>query len=297
MPEEATELDAYKNSITKRLFIDTADDNYILARWCYFHALNVDFSWLAVHCLEKYMKAALLMNGHSAIGYTDTAGKKHEFSHNIVLLYERVCTFASELLPATLVKPNGVESAMWSAESVEAYLKRLYRDGNADNRYQLFGFAHHQGEVFKLDAMVFAVRRICVKLDSYVLNRRAREEIRRRNPNADPDFSERELLTRDPDHWSQIIGKLPDAVNGRRDEEVRRAALHQNFAFCKRGEEPDEIQFRAAASNSVLWQDIILPLGGDEHQKRRARALGRWTIDNIKLPRGVVRELEQAIAA
>jgi hypothetical protein len=296
MPEEVTELDAYKSSITKRFFIDTADDNYIVARWCYFHALNVDFSWLAVHCLEKYLKAALLLNGHSSIGFTDSAGKQRRFGHDIMLLYERVCTFASGLLPTMLIKPNGVYSAMWSPESVEAYLARLYRDGNADNRYQLLGFAHHPGEVFKLDAMVFAVRRICVKLDGYVFNRSAREEAKRCDLEANLDFSEREMLMRNLDHWNSIIGKLPDAVNGRRDEEVKRAALHQNFAFCKPGEEPDEIQFRSAASNSVLWQDIVHPAtSGDAQQKERARQLGRWTIDNIKLPRETVAELERAI--
>ena len=60
-----------------------------------------------------------------------------------------------------------------------------------------------------------------------------------------------------PDYWNSIIGKLPDALNDKRDEEVKNAALHQNFAFCKPGEEPEEIQFRSAASNSVLWQDTF----------------------------------------
>ena len=48
---------AAKHSIIKELFIATADDNYINARWCFHENLNVDFFWLAVHCLEKYLKA------------------------------------------------------------------------------------------------------------------------------------------------------------------------------------------------------------------------------------------------
>jgi hypothetical protein len=40
---------AAKHSIIKELFIATADDNYINARWCFHENLNVDFFWLAVH--------------------------------------------------------------------------------------------------------------------------------------------------------------------------------------------------------------------------------------------------------
>lgn len=296
MTDEPTELDAYKTSIVKRLFIDTADDNYIVARWCYFHALNVDFSWMAVHCLEKYLKAALLLNGHSAIGFTDSSRKKHKFGHDIVLLYERVCTFASDMLPTMLVKPNGVDSRMWLAESVDAYLRRLYRDGNAHNRYQLTGFAQHPGEVFKLDAMVFAIRRICLKLDAYVFPKHTREEAKRQNPEAKLDFSEREMLTKNPDHWNRIGGKLSDALDGKRGEDVKQTALHQNFAFCKAGEEPGEIQFRSASSNSVLWMDIIRPLReGNSKQKDLARKLGRWTIDNVQLPPEFGDEIKNAM--
>jgi hypothetical protein len=253
---------------------------------------------LAVHGLEKYLKATLLLNGHSAKGFTDASGKKHPYGHNIALLHKRVSAFASDLLPTMLVKPNGVASSMWRPESVEAYLERLYRDGNADNRYQLLGFAHHPGEVFKLDAMVFAIRRICVTLDAYVFNQRAREDAKRQNPDVSLELSERETLAKSPDHWSGLGGKLWDALNGRRDDDVKSAALHQNFAFCKPGEEPEEIQFRSAAANSVLLQDIIEPIAhGDEQQKNRARNLGRWVINNIKLPREIVAELEQAISA
>src|SRR6266480_1350660 len=50
--------------------------NYVTARWCFHEGLNVDFFWLGVHCLEKYLKAALLLNGRRTIGY----------GHNIVKL-------------------------------------------------------------------------------------------------------------------------------------------------------------------------------------------------------------------
>ncbi len=36
------------------LFIATADDNYITARWCHQHGLSIDFFWLGAQALEKY---------------------------------------------------------------------------------------------------------------------------------------------------------------------------------------------------------------------------------------------------
>jgi len=43
-----------KNDLVLELFVRTADENYITARWCAFNQLNIDFLWLSVHALEKY---------------------------------------------------------------------------------------------------------------------------------------------------------------------------------------------------------------------------------------------------
>ncbi len=69
MPEILDDSFADKHSIINELFIATADDNYVLARSCFHQHLNVDFFWLAVHALEKYLKAVLLLNGKTAKSY------------------------------------------------------------------------------------------------------------------------------------------------------------------------------------------------------------------------------------
>ena len=74
--------------IVRELFIDTADDNYIAARKCFIEGLNVDWFWLAVHALEKYMKAALLLNGLSAKNYRGANGKSQPYGHDIVALHK-----------------------------------------------------------------------------------------------------------------------------------------------------------------------------------------------------------------
>src|SRR5258708_33342421 len=98
MAKEFDDQYAEKHSIVKELFINTADDNYIAARWCFHENLNVDFFWLAVHSLEKYMKAVLLLNGQSSKSY----------SHDITKLYSNIQPLAPELLPKQLFKPDSV---------------------------------------------------------------------------------------------------------------------------------------------------------------------------------------------
>jgi HEPN domain-containing protein len=112
-----------KHSIVTELFVVTADDNYVAARWCYQQGLNVDFFWLAVHCLEKYMKAVLLLNGRPARSY----------GHDIAALFADVRPLAPELIPVDLTKPPLYQLEHWYAETTEAFIARLYRDGQADN--------------------------------------------------------------------------------------------------------------------------------------------------------------------
>ena len=58
MAYEIERIHAEQDLIVRDLFVDTADDNYIAARWCFVEGLNVDYFWLSVHALEKYMCSA-----------------------------------------------------------------------------------------------------------------------------------------------------------------------------------------------------------------------------------------------
>lgn len=291
MPFEPTELDVHKYHLVRQIFVDTADDNYILARWSYQESLNVDFSWLAVHALEKYFKAVLLMNGRSGKSFMDVAGKEQKYGHDIVALHEQLKAFAGELLPGAMIRPNGV-GLHWYAESADSFLARMYRDGNADNRYHLFGYVHHPGELYKLDQMVFAVRRLCLPLDAYFLNGFARAN----SPGKEHDFTNRELLLRQPDYWDQIGGKLAETISGRRGETLRNTVLHENFAFTPPDEPPATYQYRSASNNSVLYNDIVMPLEqGSPETKERARELGAWITQNVQLPKDVVKQITDLI--
>ena len=61
------------------MFIETADENYILARWAAINHLDLDFLGLGLHAIEKYLKALLLLNEKPA----------KKYGHNIKLLVSR----------------------------------------------------------------------------------------------------------------------------------------------------------------------------------------------------------------
>src|SRR5665213_2935805 len=86
------------------------------------------FFWLAVHSVEKYLKAALLMNDRSAKGY----------SHNIPELYAAVTPLAPELFPTILTKPEErMPVEYWRSETAETFITRLYQNGQALSNFRL----------------------------------------------------------------------------------------------------------------------------------------------------------------
>ena len=288
MAYEIERIHAERGLIVREIFVDTADDNYIAARWCFVEGLNIDWFWLSVHALEKYMKAVLLLNGLSAKGYRNATGKPQSYGHDIVALYERVKSFAADLLPNNLTKPEQLALDHWRDETPEAFLGRFYSNGNADNRYQIFGFVRHGEDLFKLDSMVFALRRLCVPLDAYFLGKRRPAK---RNP------THRDILAKQPEYWSvSSVSNLEKTASGRRGDRLREVLLKFNFPFA-----PDDflhgtMRSGTAFHNPVLARLILEPLKSapDSRAATTAAELCGWVLDNIKLPPDVVAQLRRA---
>ena len=148
-----------KHSIANELYIKTADENYIVARGCSFYSLETDFFWLAAHCLEKYTKAALLLNEQSGKEYVKN-GKKTPYRHDIDKLYENIWPLAPELLQERLMCPRELHGdAYWVEETTADFIHRLRKYGQPDNRYQFVGYVKKGQDLLKLDQVVFAIRR------------------------------------------------------------------------------------------------------------------------------------------
>lgn len=148
-------LNHFKSVSAHKLFIEAADQNYLLARWMLVNAFHQEFFWQATQAIEKYFKASLLTNDVSV----STMGHKLpdlESEHRKVF---------GDLAFARFCKPDALHSDFWRDEDYLKYLNRISRNGDPDGRYGLIGWALGRSELFKLDQLVFALRRLTVGLD------------------------------------------------------------------------------------------------------------------------------------
>jgi hypothetical protein len=97
--DKILKLKNQKTALVEEIFINTADEDYVMARWCFLNRLSRHFFWNAAQSLEKYLKAALLLNGFSSKGY----------NHNLVRLFHKAINFAGDIIPQQLKKPKQVK--------------------------------------------------------------------------------------------------------------------------------------------------------------------------------------------
>ena len=274
MAYNLTTIDEQKKSIVGGFFIDTADDNYVTARWCFSEWLNVDYYWLAVHALEKYMKAALLLNGRSSTGY----------GHDIRKLYKELLQFASEFLPQSLQKPVWPVVDSWVDEECKEFIARLYDKGNADNRYQMHGYEKEPDDLIKLDLVVFSLRRLCVPLEGYAIK--------------DKKLTYRDLLKHNSDGVDLSPGlNLEEIEKGHRGQRLSEALFDQNPNYVGRKIPESELTSRVTAIGPILDHYILDPVR-EHHGSEKATVaaeLGRWVIENIQIPKSERRKIKNAI--
>lgn len=284
-----TGLDADKNAFVHGTFIRTADHNYITARWCFAQKMNVDFFWLSVHALEKYMKAVLLLNGRSSMNY----------GHDLPKLYEAINEVVGENLPDTLECPDELKHVgeiAWIDETPAQFMERLYDNGNAHNRYLIYGLARQMTDVHKVDIMVFQIRRLCRKMEgAWAIRPKSAK---------DQGQSNADILKSKPDYW-EISQRLPleRAFTGKdiylkSIEEIQRVLLNVNFAFAPEGYEHRHVQLSLMSSNPEILRALrsLEHDSSDEDAKAEAREMGRWLLDNVFLPNAVKDHIKKLMA-
>lgn len=262
-----------KHSLIEVFFIRTADSNYITARWCSFNGLDLEYFWQSVHCLEKYMKAALVLNGKSAHGY----------HHNVVELFADVQLLAPEMLPATLTKPSMYGHTYWNGETPAQFIERLYQDGQADNRYALFGHVRHMDDVLKLDQVVFAIRRLCHPLEAHFLGEKS---------DGVPDESRRDWMARGDRSYDRLGSRLEETIDGRHGEGPRQALLNWNVPFAPADFVHGDFNYSTSSENPVLVRRIFEPLERGPAHFAKADKLWEWLKANVQIPKHLVKKIE-----
>ena len=284
MAIDQARFEAMKNTIVRELYVHTADENYIVARWATANQLHVDFFWLAVHALEKYMKAVLLMNGRHA-------KSQH---HNIVGLLKEIEGFAGELLPIKLEKPAELKIVYWIDLAPVQFVEHLYKNGNADNRYLIFGYVTHPQDVHMLDALVFSLRRLVCELDATIAT------IGSTPGRTLPTY--RAILKSQPDYSAKLFLPVDKIIDGTERPDLRPVLLNLNFAFAPKNYPHQPEPSYSASHNAVLVRHVLDPLdSSDPTVAEMGIAVGQWLLNHLKLPGsknnpGVAQGIEQAMA-
>lgn len=140
---------ARRNDLIRRMFIDTADMNYVGARAAFFEGRNYDFWWLTLHAAEKYLKAALLMNGATA----------NAANHNLVTLMERIAKVDKRVVLPKFIRPRlaGAER-MFDGHNTD-FVKWLNIFGSAPNRYATYSYVISNIDIYRADHLIYWARR------------------------------------------------------------------------------------------------------------------------------------------
>lgn len=245
--DETEYIQRAKSIVIHDLFVKTADENYLTARWCFKQKLQIDFKWLALHALEKYLKAALLINGESAKSY----------SHKLLAAFHALQKIAGSLLP----DPDSL---------IESLLQRLESYGNSHNRYNLYGNVHGSAELDALDLSVFAIRRLICPL----------------NEISDSGQTHRCDLGVDPNFRFSKQNCLLDLALVDHEHPLYDVACDRNMPFASANyQHSDPSNWSIAASSSTIEVMILNPMAGAqcEADARVAASLTDCLISNVIL--------------
>jgi HEPN domain-containing protein len=140
-----------KSVLIQSCFLETADMDYLTARWAYGNGIFHNFYWSAAQCVEKYLKAALLYNG----------GSVKKFGHNLNHLYAAVGKIDPGFYATIISMPRttGMGRDAWHGKSMALFVDYLDRYGSPNARYSLIGTFINGPVVHTLDSLCALTRR------------------------------------------------------------------------------------------------------------------------------------------
>lgn len=144
-----------KSVFAHNFLIEPADKNYFIARWAIINGFYEEFFWQASQAIEKYLKAGLVLNDIPAI----------EYGHNLSKLLDKHISVFDKLSLDKLTKPELLADEYWVDEKIDRYISRIQKYGHVNSRYGMISWFQFGGDVFKLDQMVFNLRRLTIGLD------------------------------------------------------------------------------------------------------------------------------------
>ncbi|MCQ1839164.1 HEPN domain-containing protein [Neorhizobium galegae] len=161
MTGDAGKTHAMRQIYVEQAFTMPADQNYLLARIAFSRSLIFDGYWAAAQATEKYLKAALLLNGFDAL---DT--------HELVGLFDKLkLKVPLAIIPDEFLRFPNSETLQevgfsWGSNSIRYFVSHLGVYGSPDNRYARNGYQFDFYVLPKLDQLIYFLRRNCRTLSA-----------------------------------------------------------------------------------------------------------------------------------
>ncbi len=269
-------VDARKITLVREMFLNTADMNYVGARAAFFERRDHDFWWLTLHAVEKYLKAALLING----------GTANQPNHNLETLLGRLQAIDSRLVPPPFTPPSLARQRGWFDHVNDSFLTSLNIYGSATNRYGAYSYVISDLDIFRADHLVYWARRHA---------RSFRQTI---PGSCDIDWIAE--LAVSPRLWRHHSGApLERLADLARFDQAKRSFVRGNVAFFpERKHRPLEPR-GGLAHNAPIYHCIeaLKTSATGTPERSGAREVLQWIIDHIHLPKIEVAEIKALLTA
>jgi hypothetical protein len=161
-----SEADSPLNSVQTRssiwrMYRDAADQDYLLARFSARSNLIYQFWWNAEQAIEKYLKAALLLNSIPV----------NQYGHKLLEMFDICVEFSGDLLPLLHCPPRCITQSYWPYTNprgfclTKNFVSRVQENGSPDNRYRAFSTFTKSEDLIYFDELCFSLRRVAFPLE------------------------------------------------------------------------------------------------------------------------------------
>jgi hypothetical protein len=266
-------LPDYAPFFINQTLLRAADEEYAMARFAFQNQLFHCYCWSSLHCLEKYMKAAILFNYGSVKG----------IGHNLLQLTKLFIAVTKTALPE-FVAPARVSQSVWRDEQSFDFIKRIYDLGSSEVRYGTLGYSAFFGDLMKLDQLVFFIRQRAVDLDG-------------NGPaiNENQTTTWRDFLDRNP-NFLLPRDLLIDRAIKENSHPICHILFNHNYSFGAEEYPHTPITVTAAGTGSPLitaFFDAAESPNSMDHPQ--ARAFYEWLRENVKVDKAILDEMKGAL--
>lgn len=154
--------EGYIVNVIYESFVIPADEDYLTARLLYKSKLYRNFFWSAAQCIEKYLKALLLLNGISV------KKKGHDLEkliEEVEKIYHNINNIDLSTHPKIKIHKNILTQI--NNLSVNAFIKEIQSYGSTSNRYNSEGLEMETIHLFALDNLIFNLRQKIIGPEIY----------------------------------------------------------------------------------------------------------------------------------